>query len=50
MSRAAEIVREGLKAQAEVENYGEGTVTITGPVDLEELATYIHRAMGKVGD
>ena len=37
----AEIIREGLEAQAEVEHYGEGTVTITGPVDLDELAEYI---------
>lgn len=47
MSRAAEIVRKGLEVQAEVENYGEDTVTITGPVDLHELAVYIDKAMAK---
>lgn len=31
-------LRHLLEKQADVEPYGDGTVVITGPVDLEELA------------
>ncbi|ASZ74817.1 hypothetical protein KHO57_gp087 [Mycobacterium phage Phabba] len=36
-----ELIRKGLEDQAQVDNYGEGTVTITGPIDLDELAEYV---------
>lgn len=39
--RLAGLIRAGLEVQAEVENYGEGTITVTGPVDLDELADFI---------
>lgn len=35
------LIRKGLEDQAQVDNYGEGTVTITGPIDLDELANYV---------
>jgi len=34
-------LRAGLAGNADVEPYGEGTVTITGPVDLEEVAQHL---------
>jgi hypothetical protein len=36
--RLVHILRTLLEDQAEVEDYGDNTVTITGPVDLDELA------------
>jgi hypothetical protein len=35
----------GLEDQAQVEAYGEGTVTITGPIDLEELADFVGKTL-----
>lgn len=37
----ARLLRAALEVQADVENYGDGTVTITGPVDLDEVADFI---------
>lgn len=37
----ADTLRRGLAGQADVEPYGDGTVTITGPVDLDELADHL---------
>ena len=45
MSGMKDLLHEGLSEQADVEPYGEGTVTITGPIDLEALSLFIDLKM-----
>lgn len=49
-SKMTEWIREALSEQAEVEPYGEGTVTITGPIDLDEVAKYCDTKLVEVLD